>query len=73
MHEHGSHNAHSAKEEQIALLAYMISHNKDHTNEIHDVAHEATGDAAQLLHEAIDLYNAGTEKLTEALGIIKEQ
>ena len=73
MHEHGNHIAHSPKEEQIALLTYMISHNKSHTDEIHEVAHGASEDAAQLLHEAVDLYNAGTEKLTEALALIKEK
>ena len=42
-------------------------------DEIHEVAHGASEDAAQLLHEAVDLYNAGTEKLTEALALIKEK
>lgn len=72
MHDHGAHNVHSSKEEQIALLTYMISHNKSHAEEVHEIAHDAHGKAATLLHEATDLYNAGTEKLAEALQLIKD-
>lgn len=76
MHEHGNHITHSAEEEQIALLSYMISHNKSHTDEIREVARatETTAQgASELLNDAISLYDAGTEKLAEALSIIKER
>lgn len=72
MHDHGNHTNHSTKEEQIALLTYMVNHNKSHADEVHDIAHTADGEAAELLHEAVDLYNAGTEKLAAALKLIKE-
>lgn len=72
MHDHGSHGGHSTKEEQIALLSYMVSHNESHTEEIHEIAHGVSGQAAVLLHDATALYQEGNKKLAEALELIKE-
>lgn len=73
-HEHGhshEHKAHSP-EETLALLAYMIEHNKHHAEELHELAHSAKADAAALIHEAVAAFDSGNEKLAKALEILKE-
>ena len=69
-HEH-SHETHSP-EETLALLAYMVDHNRHHAEELHELAHSVDGEAQQLLHEALVDLNVGNEKLAEALRILKE-
>lgn len=73
MHDHVAHTGHTTQEEQIALLSYMVAHNKSHAEEVHEMAHDVQGPAADLLHEALELYNAGTQKLAEALQLIKDE
>lgn len=72
-HEHDHvhpHKAHSA-EETLALLSYMIDHNRHHAEELHELAHSAGDEAAALIHDAVDLFGAGNEKLEKALSILK--
>lgn len=66
-HEHHSH------EEALALLTYMVGHNKHHTEELHDIAHSTDGEAAQLLHEAVSQYTQANEKLEKALALLKDR
>ena len=68
-HAHG-HEAHSP-EEVTALLGYMVTHNRHHAEELHELAHSVEGEAAQLLHEAVVDLTVGNEKLAEALRILK--
>ena len=73
IHEHGhshEHREHSP-EETLALLRYMIDHNKHHAEELHELAHSIGGDAASLIHDAIVDFNLANEKLEEALQILK--
>lgn len=69
IHEHLSGASNS--EEIIALLTYMIDHNKHHADEIHDMAHELNGESAKLLHDAVVLFEEGTQKLESALKLLK--
>lgn len=55
----------------VALLAYMVTHNQHHAEELHELAHSVEGEAAQLLHEAVVDLTVGNEKLAEALRILK--
>lgn len=72
-HTHEGQNAQSANE-TVALLNYMIDHNKHHGEDLHEIYHslEAAGnkEAAELVHEAMHLYDHGNEKLAEALKLI---
>ena len=75
MHEHThdhdhEHKAHSP-EETLALLGYMIDHNRHHAEELHELAHSAGEESAELIHEAVELFNAGNEKLSKALSLLK--
>ena len=68
-HEH-PHKAHSP-EETLALLSYMTDHNKHHAEELHELAHGVSDEAAALIHEAVALFDSGNEKLEKALSILK--
>lgn len=75
IHEHGHEHSHEHKthspEETLALLRYMIDHNKHHAEELHELAHSASTDAAALIHEAVAAFDVGNEKLERALAILK--
>ena len=46
-------------------------HNRQHAQELHELAHSVDGEAAQLLHEAVVDLTVSSEKLAEALRILK--
>ncbi len=76
-HEH--HNEHSAaqvpasKEELLALLSYMVSHNRHHAQELSELAASAEGDAKNALEKAISLFSEGNAQLQIALDQMKNQ
>lgn len=73
MHEHchpEERRLHS-REENIALLSYMIRQSKHHADELHHLAHSMDGDAASLVHDAIVDLSVSTEKLEEALQTLR--
>ena len=76
-HDHGHEQEHShthdhhSPEEALALLAYMVQHNRHHAEELHELAHSMDDEAAQLIHDAILDFDLGNEKLDEALKLLK--
>ena len=77
-HDHscgGEHKAQSAVE-NMALLNYMIDHNRHHNEDLHELFHalEAAGkkDVAASVAEAMHFYDHGTEKLEDALKLLSE-
>lgn len=74
-HDHSHHDhehSHTSPEESLALLDYMLKHNRHHAQELHDLAHDLGNDeAAQLIHDAVVDFEAGNEKLAEALAVLK--
>jgi hypothetical protein len=73
-HEHGGGHSHThehgqavSPEKTKALLAYMLTHNREHAQELVQLRTqlEALGkeEAAQLLNDAISDYDRGNEKL----------
>lgn len=81
-HEHGhghccggEHKAQSTVE-NMALLNYMIDHNRHHNEDLHELLHslEAAGkkEAAAVVAEAMHFYDHGTEKLEDALRLLGE-
>ena len=74
-HEGHSHtHAHQSPEESVALLTYMIDHNKHHGEDLHEVYHalEHAGktEAANALHKAMHLYEDANAALEEALKLL---
>lgn len=70
-HDHCHDHAHHSPEEALALLAYMVQHNRHHAEELHELAHSMEDEPAQLIHDAILDFNLGNEKLDEALKLLK--
>ena len=74
-HNHDHSHAHTgmqpaSEEERLALLKYMLDHNTHHAEELHDLAHGLTGEAAELLHQAVSDIESSNAKLAAALGIL---
>ena len=71
-HEH-SHEPAASPEETLALLDYMLGHNRHHADELHELAHGVEDDAARdLIHEAVDALGESNLRLEEALVLLKE-
>ena len=70
-HDHDHEHQQHSPEEALALLAYMVQHNRHHAEELHELAHSMDDEAAQLIHDAILDFNLGNEKLDEALKLLK--
>lgn len=71
-HEHCHHCHEATSEETLALLKYMLDHNRHHADELHDMAHNLDSDAKELVHAAvIDLEN-GNDKLAKAISILSK-
>ncbi len=76
MHDHEHEHTHAAAspEETLALLRYMLDHNRHHAEELRELAHGVGNEAAHaLLHEAVDALNASADKLAEALALLREE
>ena len=72
-HSHGhthSHAAASSPEEALALLKYMLDHNRHHAEELHDLAHNFDDVTADLLHEAVDKLGESNDLIEQALSLI---
>lgn len=73
----GGHKAGAITPEQtLALLGYMLDHNRSHAEELHDIIHaledQGKGDAAGVLEEAMDMFRAANAKLESALILARE-
>ena len=73
-HDHHSHGQAHSPEETVALLTYMIDHNKHHGEDLHEIYHaladSGKAEAAELLHKAMHLYEDGNALLADALKMI---
>ena len=72
VHSH-SHATASSPEEALALLKYMLDHNRHHAEELHDLAHSFDEVTADLLHEAVDKLGESNDLLEQALSLISNK
>lgn len=82
-HMHGNADVHSIssdhcdKKELVAMLGYMVSHNRAHNGEVQDVASQldAAGEhhAALLVTEALQKLIEGNDMLAAALALLGEE
>lgn len=88
-HEHGHEHTHShgcdckngcdgnCKDETIALLAYMVSHNQQHAEELDQMAANlrklGMEDAAKSIEEGVADFQKGNMRLSLALTLVKGQ
>ncbi len=71
-HSH-SHEVASSPEEALALLTYMLDHNKHHAEELHDLGHCFDSVEADLIHDAVDKLNESNVLIEQALSLIKNK
>ncbi len=71
-HSHTHEHVTASREEALALLNYMLGHNQHHAEELHDLAHNFEGEAAELLHSAVEDLQSSNKKLASALELLKE-
>ena len=69
-HSH-SHAAVSSPEEALALLRYMLSHNRHHAEELHDLAHCFDDVSGDLIQQAVDKLGESNDLIEEALSLIE--
>ncbi len=79
-HHHDHHHDHGAQpamspEETMALLTYMLDHNRHHAEELHDICHtlehEGKADAAAKLADALHYFDHCNEAMAEAVALAK--
>lgn len=75
IHEHDhahthSHASASSPEEALALLKYMLDHNRHHAEELHDLAHSFDDVAGDLIHDAVDKLGESNDLIEQALSLI---
>jgi len=73
VHHHDSDHQELTSDKRNAVLQYMLDHNQHHAEELHELAHQAEGEAAELMHQAVELFEQSNEKLEAALQLLKEQ
>lgn len=77
IHEHTHEHRHeeaASPAETLALLNYMLGHNRHHAEELHELAHGVEDEAARdLIHEAVDALQESNLRLEEALALLKEE
>lgn len=70
-HEHQHGTGEQTPEQRNAILTYMLEHNQHHSEELHELGHQVEGEASDLIHEAVELFNQSNEKLAAALALLK--
>lgn len=77
-HDHGHPHTHThegakaqSPEETLALLKYMVEHNRHHGEDMHEVYHaladSGRAQEAELVHQAMHLFEDANEKLELAM------
>lgn len=71
MHNH-NHDVND-REELLALIKYMASHNESHTRELSSLLDKmdfASADARDILANAIEHYNSGNDMMNKAIELL---
>ena len=70
-HEHHHDHDHVSPEERLALLTYLLGHNRHHAEELHELAHGLDGEASELIHEAVSCIEESNRKIEAALKLLE--
>ncbi|MCQ2512102.1 MAG: hypothetical protein MJ092_01760 [Lachnospiraceae bacterium] len=75
-HFHETITAFDSPQQAIAIITYMLEHNKSHAEELHEICHklEASGqsEAAFLIDDAVGSFRDGNALLELALNNLKK-
>lgn len=78
-HEHGHEHTHDhgaqPKDEDTAVLAYMLDHNKHHARELAEIARhlreQGKDDAAAQIEKGVEDFEKGNMRLSIALSLVQ--
>lgn len=71
-HEHShSHASASSREEALALLEYMLGHNRHHAEELGGLASALSKEQAGTIRAAVEDFERGNEKIAQVLSALK--
>ncbi len=74
MHTHGSaSNDGNKREQSLALLKYMVQHNKSHMDELKEFTHDTEGEVAEAIKQATQMFEQANAKLEEALDLLEKE
>lgn len=83
MHEGHNHSIHShdsafeTVDQAVALMNYMLDHNRHHAEELHELCHKlenmGKSEAAKALDISVDEFKKGNEYLEAALDALKNE
>lgn len=75
-HSHGECDGNSCKNETVAVLTYMLSHNQHHAAELEQMAANlrklGMDDAARTIEDGVSDFQKGNLRLSLALALVKE-
>ncbi len=71
-HSH-PHASVSSPEEALALLKYMLDHNRHHAEELHELAHSFDELTAGMIHDAVDEMNEANTLIEQALTLLENE
>lgn len=75
-HEHTHTHEHGIAKE-VALLSYMLEHNKQHAGELAQMGSKLSetgfAESAQLISDAVRDFDCANDKLSKALGLIDNE
>ena len=63
----GCHKEETPADKTIALLTYMVDHNRHHVMELEELSEEVDGAAAEKIAKAIETFCVANEQLADAL------
>ena len=74
-HEHKHEHSHGVSSTDLALLKYMLEHNKQHASELSDIGARISDSgvkgAAKFIDEAVHYFDHANESLEKAVGLIE--
>ena len=81
-HEHACRHEHTHEgaaelsgEQTLALMSYMLEHNRSHAEELHNIAHalaaQGKREAAGMVGDAVHYFGHCNDKLEAALNLVK--
>lgn len=74
-HEHNHHHGEQPKDEDTAVLAYMLDHNRHHAQELAVIAkhlrEQGKDDAALQIEKGVEDFEKGNMRLSIALSLVQ--
>ena len=71
--EHHEHPHSHDPQETLALLRYLLDHNRHHSQELLDMAEGKTTKSAELIRQSVEQLQRGNDLLAQAVAQMEEE